>query len=502
MKKLLTLLFAGMAFYGCQKDFTEEPQENIPATRATVDGAGDYYWLGDEKIPLQKMDNKFYVMYDAANEERLTAELKNTRTVLAEAKEEFNETQFADIKGFDSGKYTNLKAMTVEGDYEKIAPVLSHAFYAAPYYKTDIGEGRLTNRFSIALKNESDVKLLAKLAEENSVEMLGVSELDGWYELACTRLSAGNALEMANLFYETGLFASVGYDLGARGRIANINEPLYTNGTLWHLGNNTTNSSVHINYIAARAIVPQASSSVKIAVIDSGVQYGHSDLYNVQPGWNAETQSSPNVVSNPHGTNVTGSIAAIPNNSQAVAGVAYGATIYPISFTVASSGNAILSSAEVMVRAINRAVSEGAKVINCSWQFSDNRIVNAVKSALDSGRIVVFASGNGYGAVSSPANSDPRIIVVGAIGKNGSRAPFSNYGSQLDVVAPGENVTSTTTGNGYAYTILPISGTSFAAPQVSAIAALILSQNPSLTQNQVADIIESTAQKVGGYSYA
>jgi hypothetical protein len=105
------------------------------------------------------------------------------------------------------------------------------------------------------------------------------------------------------------------------------------------------------------------------------------------------------------------------------------------------------------------------------------------------------------GTIGSPANSDPRIIVVGAISKNGSRALFSNYGSQLDVVAPGEYVTSTTVGSGYAYTLYPISGTSFAAPQVSAVAALLLSKNPNLTGRGVAEIIEKTARKVGGYSY-
>jgi hypothetical protein len=508
--KFLAILIPMPIVFACV-DFINEECNNqseyeLVGTRAAGSNAADYYWLGNEKIPLQQMNDKFYVMYEPVNEGKLNAKLKNAGIMLAYMQEELDNSQFTSIKNFNVKKFSGLKTATIEGDYEKIAPALSHAFYSAPYYKTDIGEGRLTNRFSIALKNEADVKLLAELAKENSVEILGVSELDGWYELACTNLSAGNALEMANLFYETGQFESVGYDLGARGRLGSINEPLYTNGTLWHLGNNTTNSNVHINYIAARAIVPQVSSSVKIAVIDSGVQYGHYDFYNVSLGWDAENQSSPNVVSHPHGTMVTGFIAATPNNRQAVAGVAYGATIYPISFRVDSDpynsipDGTITSSYEVMVRAVDRAVSEGAKIINCSWTYTDNRVVNAVKNALDAGRIVVFASGNDItlpvtgDPVSSPANSDPRIIVVGAVNKNGTRASFSNYGSQLDVVAPGDGVTSTTVGSGYAY-VTGISGTSFAAPQVSAIAALILSKFPNFTAQQVADIITSTASR-------
>ena len=87
----------------------------------------------------------------------------------------------------------------------------------------------------------------------------------------------------------------------------------------------------------------------------------------------------------------------------------------------------------------------------------------------------------------------------------GHRASFSNYGSELDVVAPGVNIPTTDLlGNsGYAPTDynLAFEGTSAACPHVSAIASLILSINPNLTNSQVSDIIESTARKIGGYSY-
>jgi hypothetical protein len=103
---------------------------------------------------------------------------------------------------------------------------VSFTFYYAPYYRTSIGEGKLGNRFYISLKAEADLDKLERLAMEHSVEFLGESDfLYGWYELACTNLSTGNSLEMANLFYETGNFLSVSYDLGARGEVVNINEP-------------------------------------------------------------------------------------------------------------------------------------------------------------------------------------------------------------------------------------------------------------------------------------
>jgi len=98
----------------------------------------------------------------------------------------------------------------------------------------------------------------------------------------------------------------------------------------------------------------------------------------------------------------------------------------------------------------------------------------------------------------NPANSNPDILTVGAITSSGSRSDFSNYGSQLDVVAPGTDILSTVPNN----LIGNSSGTSMASPHVAGIAALVLSVNPCLTGKQVRDIIEQTAQKVGNYSYA
>ena len=186
---------------------------------------------------------------------------------------------------------------------------------------------------------------------------------------------------------------------------------------------------------------------------------------------------------------VAGFIGAIPNNSQGVAGIAYGTTILPISFAVNNLGG-IISSDITMTRAIEYAVNNGAKVINCSWQYDSTLVGEAIKSALDNGCVVVFASGNGGGAISYPANSDSRIIVVGAIDQNGNRASFSNYGNQLDIVAPGENVYSLYPDN----TTVMGSGTSFAAPQVTGVAAMVLSKYPALTASEVRYRIEKTAQ--------
>ena len=170
-------------------------------------------------------------------------------------------------------------------------------------------------------------------------------------------------------------------------------------------------------------------------------------------------------------------------------------------------------SSEQQANAIRFAASQGADVINNSYSApSKESIDNAIIYAQNEGRggkgcVVVCSSGNTLGLLVYPANSEVSdVLAVGAIDRMGKRAVWnplqsSGYGRELDIVAPGSNIWTTTWTGGYGSE----SGTSFSAPQVSAVAALMLSVNPSLTQKQVVDIIEQTAQKVNRntpYTYA
>ena len=143
----------------------------------------------------------------------------------------------------------------------------------------------ITNLFYVKLKSETNLSILKELAKENAVELIGADEfLQGCYYLACTNLSKRNALEMANLFYESGLFEFASPSLSGAGNVDCINEPLFEAGSLWHLGNNLTKSYVHVNYCKSRTIISQGSSDVIVAIIDTGVDVSHRDLYNVLPG--------------------------------------------------------------------------------------------------------------------------------------------------------------------------------------------------------------------------
>ncbi len=244
-------------------------------------------------------------------------------------------------------------------------------------------------------------------------------------------------------------------------------------------------------------------NGVTIAVLDDGIELTHIDLQaNISSlSYDTESNTSPSHIYGDHGTHCAGIIGATRNNNTQVVGLAPECTLMSISNSLMPTENSRMKRAN----GISWAWKHGADIINNSWcsPVPYDVIDEAIDSALTYGRngkgtIIVFASGNDGTGVSYPANSNPNILVVGAVSMNGTKASFSNYGSELDVVAPGVDILSTFRYN----ETFSLSGTSQATPYVSALAGLLLSLNPNLTNKNVATIIESTAQKVGGYSYS
>ncbi|MFH0756012.1 MAG: S8 family serine peptidase [Bacteroidota bacterium] len=228
------------------------------------------------------------------------------------------------------------------------------------------------------------------------------------------------------------------------------------------------------------------------------------------------------------------------NNNIGIAGIASNTLLMTISDN--GSGNSLDDQWEIAL-GIGFAENNGADVINCSWYISvvsSSVIGNAINDALDDGRdglgcVFVFGAGNfNEDEVLFPANSYPDLITVGAINQKGMRKTpsswdgedtwGSNYGDDLDVVAPGvliptldltgsygynpndplhENANGTLVSSDYMdddYTI-QFNGTSSATPHVSGVAALILSANNGLSHDEVEDIIELTANKINPTTY-
>lgn len=257
-----------------------------------------------------------------------------------------------------------------------------------------------------------------------------------------------------------------------------------------------------------------AGQDVVVAVIDSGVDYTHSDLndniwFNTDEvygdgidndkngyvddviGWDFVSGDNNVMDEQIHGTHVAGIIAA-EADGYGMTGVAYSSKIMPVR-VLDKDG---VGNTQNIARGIVYAADNGANVINLSLggDYSAD-IESAIKYATQKGTFVVMAAGNrGLDECQNPAASAADWgIAVGAIDSNWYMADFSDRaGSDSHihyVVAPGVDIYSTTPGDNYEF----LDGTSMAAPYVSGVAALMLSANPYLTPQQIREIIVSTA---------
>jgi subtilisin family serine protease len=242
----------------------------------------------------------------------------------------------------------------------------------------------------------------------------------------------------------------------------------------------------------------QGSASVVVAVIDTGVLSTHPDLNNKLTGGYDfyNNDANPND-DHGHGTFVAGIVAAESNNADWVAGVCWECKIMPIK----ALGSAGTGPTSAVIDGIDHAVANGAEVINLSLGSTapDPLLEIAVNNAVSSGVVVVAASGNTNSAVLYPA-AYPNVIAVGASDAAGNRASFSNYGPELDVMAPGDGVYSTvrTGAGGFGYG--SGSGTSFAAPHVAGLAGLMISAGIT-GPSTIAQKLKDTATEMGAAGF-
>lgn len=207
-----------------------------------------------------------------------------------------------------------------------------------------------------------------------------------------------------------------------------------------------------------------------------------------------------------HGTHVAGTIAAVTNNGLGVAGVAPSAQVVPVR-VLGTCGGYTSDIAAGVVWASGGTVSGvpanayPARVLNLSLGGSGacgTTMQNAINSARSRSAMLVIAAGNSNinASNASPANC-AGVIAVGATTRTGARASFSNYGSVVDVAAPGAGILSTLNAGSTvpgADSYASYNGTSMATPHVAGVAALMLAKNAALTPDQVESMLKSSAR--------
>lgn len=233
----------------------------------------------------------------------------------------------------------------------------------------------------------------------------------------------------------------------------------------------------------------KGSDGITVAVIDGGLQADHPDLKgNILQTLNAAEGGKP-VTVDKQGTHVAGIISASLNN-QGIAGIAPNVKLLPIDVFKGKEANVYDVAA-----AVNYAADHGADVINLSLSTPNYSQVlhDSVGYARSKGAVIVAAAGNdGYDIPEYPAAFES-VVSVASTDSRDVRSNFSNYGSTIDISAPGEGIYSTVTGSGYGL----MRGTSMAAPVVSGAAALILSKNPLLSPDRVSSILMKSTIDLG-----
>ena len=276
------------------------------------------------------------------------------------------------------------------------------------------------------------------------------------------------------------------------------------------------------------------SRDVVIAVIDTGVDWGHPDLsaniwQNVDEsedgtdtdgngfvddirgwdfvdvpageGYEGEDSNEPDNDPNDfhgHGTHVSGIIGAVGNNNLGVSGVCWDVQIMPLRAGYTNSDGYGVLESQAIADALSYAADNGAHIVNMSFGGTDISEVEreAIDYCVAAGVVLIAASGNSStDEPHFPARLDG-VLSVAAITNLKLRADFSNYGIWIDIAAPGHSINSTTIGGGYGM----MSGTSMACPVVAGVAGLIKAKNPGWDADQIKLQLKVSASALNLYN--
>jgi len=315
-------------------------------------------------------------------------------------------------------------------------------------------------------------------------------------------LQINGARQIAPHTYRLELPANADVAAAAR-QIAADADVLYAQPNYWRRAHRSVNDPLSpfqyaLNRIDAAGAwsVTTGSSTVKIAILDTGVAADHPDLQGrVLQGYDFVNNVADASDDEGHGTHTAGIAAAAGDNGEGIAGMCWQCQILPVK-VLNEQGEGL---DEWIARGVRYAVDNGARILNLSLGGpEDNPILHeAIKYAASKNALIVTTAGNMAdlgNPVQYPAAYD-EALAVGATDEHDRRAFFSGVQPYVDVSAPGWNIPSTFDPGGLRY--VAFSGTSEAAPHVAGLAGLLLSINPDLDAQTLRRIILETADDLG-----
>ncbi len=254
------------------------------------------------------------------------------------------------------------------------------------------------------------------------------------------------------------------------------------------------------------------SGNINIAVLDTGVDGKHPDLDGVVQGYNFIDGNEDTMDYHGHGTHVAGTIMASTNNDEGVSGAMWQGQIVPVKVLGDNGGGSTWSVAQGILYASGLLEDvpnpNPAQVINMSLggRERDDALENAVRKARENGTILVAAAGNNNEEKLSYPAAFKDVISVGSVAYTSSGAPtrakYSNYGNDLDIVAPGggsgKGVLSTYfsgSGDSKTYEYAYMVGTSMATPHVSGVIGLMLASG--MPEGEIRETLHKTAMDLG-----
>ncbi|MGY5538423.1 S8 family serine peptidase [Vibrio brasiliensis] len=261
------------------------------------------------------------------------------------------------------------------------------------------------------------------------------------------------------------------------------NDPMF--GNQWHHNNVNSRQAWDIT---------TGSSSVLVAVCDTGFDVNHPDLgpnLRLDLAYNAQDGSNYIYDANGHGTGTAGTLGAVGNNSTGVAGANWNVDIIPVRIAISDNNSSAYIS--TMAVCIEYAADRGARVVNLSYGGIQYETINAAAQYLRNRNGLLFMSAGNSGLQHATYPDFTSFVGVGATDRNNDRASFSSWGDYVDITAPGVEILTTYPDNRYVY----YSGTSFSSPLTAGIAALMVAANPNITPDDIENGLFSTAVDIG-----